>query len=174
MTADIIKFGSYKPPTLRPRPVVCEPDDTPRKVCEADDTPCETTGTLTTTAKNARMRSARHKAWRRADALTGYWHAVLDFELAASIAKKHGLKEARAQIETGPVARSSFLASYRDALGNQLLTPSPSVASVNWKRRKMSKAYYMKKELIEKAIADDIAFLNAHPTRQVRKGEDRS
>jgi hypothetical protein len=50
-----------------------------------------------------------------------------------------------------------------------LCTPAPDAASVNWKRRETSKSYIgMKKELVEKVIADDVAFLDAHPTRSSR------
>lgn len=165
MTADIIEFGSYQQaPTVRPRRVVSEADDTR-----------ETAEPLTTTAKNTRMRSARYEVWQKANALTSYWRALLDLESAVRIAKMHGLKEARAQIETGPEARYSMLASYREALGKQLLTPAHDVASVNWKRRKLSKLTYIdvKKEVVEKSIADDIAFLDAHPTRNLKLEQHR-
>jgi hypothetical protein len=58
--------------------------------------------------------------------------------------------------------------TWRAALGNQLLTPAPDMASVNWKRRQLRETYCSAKneELVEKAIADDIAFLDAHSTRR--------
>ena len=65
------------------------------------------------------------------------------------------------------VSANAALDSYRAALNKQLLTPAPDVASVNWKRREL-KSYGVKKELVEKVIADDIAFLDAHPTRTSR------
>ena len=163
MSAEIIDFTTRHP--------------TPRA---AADAPRKTAGTLTTTAKNERLRSARREAWRKAGAVTDYWNALLRFTDAVSCAKRHGLQEARAHTETNPDARWSILDSYREALGKHLLTPAPDVASVNWKRHRLSKAYVgVKKELIEKAIADDIAFLDAHPTRnssanKARKGEARS
>jgi hypothetical protein len=121
----------------------------------------------TTTAKNARLRAARWEVWRRADAITSYWHELLRFHGAVERAKRHGLKEARAHVEISEEARWPILDSYRDALNKQLLTPAPDVASVNWKRREL-KSYGVKKELVEKAIANDIAFLDAHPTRNSR------
>ena len=94
-----------------------------------------------------------------------YWSVLLDFTRAANRAQRQGLKEARVRVETH-ADEWSILESYRDALGKLLLTPAPDVASVNWKRSKISKPYIgVKKELVEKAIADDIAFLDAHPTR---------
>jgi hypothetical protein len=149
MTAEIIDF------TTRHR--------TP----SADDAPRKTTGAATATAKNSRLRSARREAWRRAEALMNYWHALLKFTDAASIAKRHGLKEARACPEAGDETRLQILDSYRDAWGKLLLTPAPDVARVNWKRQQTRRPYCgIKKELVEKAIADDIAFLDAHPARK--------
>jgi hypothetical protein len=54
------------------------------------------------------------------------------------------------------------------------------VATVNWKRQQLSRTYIgVEKEQVEKSIADDIAFLDSHPTRnsranKLRKGEARS
>jgi hypothetical protein len=98
-----------------------------------------------------------------------YWHALLNFHGAVLRAKRDGLKEARAHVEISEEERWSILDSYRDALGKLLLTPAPDVASVNWKRQRLRKPYNgVKKELVEKAIADDIAFLDAHPARNSR------
>ena len=90
---------------------------------------------------------------------------LLRFHGAVEHAKRHGLKEARAHVEISEEGRHLILESYREALNRQLLTPAPDVASVNWKRREL-KSYGVKKELVQKAIADDIAFLEAHPTRK--------
>jgi hypothetical protein len=131
----------------------------------ADDALRQPAG-LTMTAKNGRLRSARRDAWRKADATTNYWRALLDFTDAVSRAKDHNVKEAHTHTATSHEGRR--------ALGRQLLTPAPDVATVNWKRHQLSKTYIgTKKELVEKAIADDITFLAAHPTRQ-NKGEVRS
>jgi len=141
---------------------------------DADDAPRKAAGTLTTTAKNEHLRSARREAWRKADAIANYWRALLDFTDAVSRAKNHDLKEARAHTKTSYEARWSILDSYREALGKHLLTPAPDVVSVNWKRRQLSKTYIgVEKELVEKAIADDIAFLDAHPTRNSHANKQR-
>ena len=96
------------------------------------------------TAKNARLRSTRREAWRRANALTEYWLRLLRFADAAEIAKMYGLKEAGAPIDTSNEARLSILSNYREALDKQLLTPAPDIASVNWKRRER-KCYGVRK-----------------------------
>lgn len=162
MSAEIINFvtryrtpGADEPPRRRP------PDG------------------LTRTAKNTRLRAARWDVWRKASILTDYWHAFLKFTEAVALAKRYGLNEARTHgeetWEQTLETRWSIFDSYREALGKQLLTPAPNMASVDWKRRHMGKATGVKKELLEKSIADDIAFLDAHPTNsrlaKLRKGE---
>jgi hypothetical protein len=170
MTAEIIEF------TTAPRPKHIDRStdgrvnegisDIPRDWIVTDKTAGMPPPT-TTTGKNARLRRARHAVWRRADAITNYWYVLLRFYSAVDFAKRHGLKEALAHVEISEKARWPILESYRAALGKQLLTPAPDVASVNWKRRQLN-SYGVKKELVEKAIADDIAFLDAHPTRTSR------
>jgi hypothetical protein len=63
-----------------------------------------------------------------------------------------------------------ILESYREALGKQLLAPAPDMASVEWKRRQLKEMPLLNvtRQRVEKAIADDIAFLDAHPTRKAR------
>jgi hypothetical protein len=163
MTAEIIDFTTTRHRTPAAPPIGLED--------LIVDAPRETAGTppTTATAKNARLRSARWEIWRMANALTNYWDALLDFRDAVELAKRCGLKEARAHAEISAEERWSIVDSYRDALGKQLLTPAPDVASVNWKRHRLSKCIInVKKELVEKAIADDIAFLDAHPARNSR------
>ena len=52
----------------------------------------------------------------------------------------------------------------------QLLTPAPNVAAVAWKRAKLGGSDFpylpVKPERVERAIADDIAFLTAHPRKK--------
>ena len=56
-----------------------------------------------------------------------------------------------------------------------MLTPAPDMASVTWKRAQLKARYHkhtdLKPELIERAIADDVEFLKAHPTRWRRDQE---
>jgi hypothetical protein len=170
MTAEIIEF------TATPRPKHID-RSTDRRVSEGISDRLsdwivtdKTTGApppTTTTGKNARLRAARWEVWRRADAITSYWHELLRFIGAVERARRQGFKEARAHVGISEEERWPILDSYRDALNKQLLTPAPDVASVNWKRREL-KSYGVKKELVEKAIANDIAFLDAHPTRNSR------
>jgi hypothetical protein len=129
---------------------------------------------LTTTAKNQRLRSERWEVWRKADATTRYWHTLLHFTDAVSCAKNHDVKEARTYTETSHEGRWAIVNGYRDALGRQLLTPAHDMATVNWKRRHLSKDYVgTDKDAIAKAIAEDIAFLDAHQTSTSRANKLR-
>lgn len=143
MTAEIIAF------TTRPR-TRCANDERRETV----------------TAKNQDLRHARYKAWRKSDIRTRYWDALLTYTDAARMAAKYGVEGA----PSTPISddeRWSILERYRESLGAQLLTPAPDMASVSWKRRKLKKDYIgVERTLAEKAIADDVAFLDAHPTRR--------
>jgi hypothetical protein len=59
---------------------------------------------------------------------------------------------------------------WRAALVKQLLIPAPTTAAVNWKQAALARGQHhytdVKPERIERAIADDLAFLAAHPVRQ--------
>jgi hypothetical protein len=140
----------------------------------ADEPPRHQPTGLTTTAKNQRLRSERWEMWRKAAAATRYWHTLLRFTDAVFIAKMHYVNEVRAHAETSHQARWAIVNGYRDALGRQLLTPAPDMAIVNWKRRHLSKPYVgADKDAIAKAIAEDIAFLDAHQTGTSRANKLR-
>jgi hypothetical protein len=129
-------------------------------------------GESTTTAKNLRLRQERFEVWRRIDASVNYWHARLKFEDAILRAARLGLREADSHRDVTDQTRWATLENYRAALCKQLLTPAPDVSSVNWKRTHLkTPCLDLKKDRIEKAIADDLAFLTAHPTRRPRKVE---
>jgi hypothetical protein len=66
--------------------------------------------------------------------------------------------------------RQSMVQRWRAALVKQLLTPAPDGASVKWKQAALARGEHcytgVKPERIERAIADDLAFLAAHPVRR--------
>jgi hypothetical protein len=72
-----------------------------------------------------------------------------------------------------PLAPGSWgpiLAKYRAAIMAQLLTPAPTAREIEWKRAVFKHGDHehtdIKPERIERAIADDVEFLKAHPTRR--------
>jgi hypothetical protein len=71
--------------------------------------------------------------------------------------------------------RRTLVAQWREALVRQLLTPARCVAAVNWKKAELERGQHrhigVKSERIERAIADDLAFLAAHPTRRLQSAE---
>jgi hypothetical protein len=71
-----------------------------------------------------------------------------------------------------PGDRDVLLEKYRAALVKQLLAPAPTVADVKWKQLALARGDHkftdVKTKKIERAIADDRAFLAAHPTRRAR------
>jgi hypothetical protein len=145
--------------------------------------------TLSPTCKNSRLRKKRRDAWREADAVTGYWRARLDFSDAIEHVQRHDAPEGRDHPAVDPGDAWPLIKSYRKALVEQLLTPAPDLAAVSWKKATHAKsqhryvdcadlrsallAPHVKAEqigrLIERAIADDEAFLAAHPTRRPRR-----
>jgi hypothetical protein len=65
--------------------------------------------------------------------------------------------------------QKTAIGRYREALVKQLLTPAPDLRSVTWKQAALASRQFrhtsVKSERIERAIAEDLAFLAAHPIR---------
>jgi hypothetical protein len=63
-----------------------------------------------------------------------------------------------------------IVATWRASLVKQMLTPAPDVGAVTWKKAALQGGQHrhtdVKPERLERAIADDVAFLDAHPTRR--------
>jgi hypothetical protein len=124
----------------------------------------------TSTAENGRLREKRKQAWREAEAATRYWRARLDFDDAVSFAQTMEIPEAADHPALDPNDRYSMVRRWREALAKQLLTPAPDTRSITWKRAVLAGRQFrhigVKAERIERAIAEDLAFLAAHPVRQ--------
>jgi hypothetical protein len=139
----------------------------------------ESAPSLSTIARNKRLREARRDAWWDAEAATRYYRAALEFRLAVSVARCRGIPEgnfggpfrpANGSPESGESARLGMVANWREALVKQLLTPAPDMAAVSWKRAALAAGKWRHtgttREQIEQAIAEDVAFLAAHPTKR--------
>jgi hypothetical protein len=126
--------------------------------------------TLTIIRRNKRLREERYDVWIKASATTHYWLARLELQFAISVAQSNGVSDALRHPPTTQDDRWCLLGNYRKAEASQLLTPAPKVSLVNWKQQVFAKGNYkftdVRKEQIEKAIAEDLAFLAAHPTRR--------
>jgi hypothetical protein len=121
----------------------------------------------TETGKNHRLRMQRREVWREAEAMTRWARALLDFDSACDWAQQRGITESPAYT---PASRGHRVAAWREALMQQLLTPAPDANAIEWKRRTFAAGQHQhadtKPERIERAIADDAAFLATHPTRR--------
>jgi hypothetical protein len=125
---------------------------------------------LTETCKNQRLRDARRDRWWAASRLTAYWRGRMDWHSALQCAQTHGVADS----DRFPAAEDedwmTLVTAWRTSLVKQLLTPAPDVGAVTWKRTQLAGEQYahvgVKRERIERAIADDVAFLEAHPTRR--------
>jgi hypothetical protein len=127
-------------------------------------------GELTVTCQNKRLREARRDVWREADTMRGYWKARLEMLEAIARAQIHDLPEGNNHPPHDPDERWPLLANWREAIAQQLLTPAPDLAAITWKRGQLAAGGFghvpVAAERVEQAIAADVAFLAAHPTRR--------
>jgi hypothetical protein len=124
----------------------------------------------TETAKNARIRTERRDAWWLADRTADYWHAHFKWDQELDTAQKYGIGDSRSFPPRAPASPFEAVGTWREAVAKQLLTPAPTLADVAWKRAKIKSDEFNRLPITlaraEKAIADDLAFLAAHPTRR--------
>ena len=127
---------------------------------------------LTETAKNARIRIKRRDAWWHAGYLTNFWRARLDWQSALETAQRWEIADSASIPLVG--SRFDLIDKWREAVVKQLITPAPDLAAITWKRAKLAGRGFshlpITRERVERAIADDVAFLAAHPTR-TKKGD---
>jgi hypothetical protein len=126
---------------------------------------------LSTTAHNGHLRQERKEAWRSAEAATRYWSARLDFQSAVSWAQRMEIPEGRFHpSDPEDSDRMSMVEKWRAAFVKQLLTPAPDARELAWKQNALARGKYLhtglKPERLKHAIAEDEAFLAAHPIRQ--------
>jgi hypothetical protein len=127
------------------------------------------------TAGNSRLRKERQETWRAAEAATRYWRVRLEFEDAVSCAQRLEIAEGDSHPDVDRADRYPMVGKYRAALVRQLLTPAFDANSVKWKEATIAKGQHKHTDAnpkkIEKAIADDLAWLAAHPTRRTGNSE---
>jgi len=124
----------------------------------------------TETAKNSRIRIARRDAWWHADRVIGYWRARLDWCRALELSQKYGIADSASFPSAENESPYGLVDKWREAVAKKLLTPAPDLAAITWKRAKLASSDFpyvpVKKERVEQAIADDVPFLAAHPSRR--------
>jgi hypothetical protein len=126
----------------------------------------------TETARNSRIRIARRDAWWHADRVADYWRARFDWHGALEVAQEYGIADSASFPSAENENRFGLVDKWREAVAKKLLTPAPDLGAITWKRAKLKSSDFphlpVKKERVERAIADDVAFLEAHPTRAKR------
>jgi hypothetical protein len=104
--------------------------------------------------------------------VTDYWRVRIDWHSELECAQKWGLADSGSFPPAADENRYSLVDTWREAVAKQLLTPAPDGAAVAWKRAKLESRDFshlpIKAPRVEQAIADDLAFLAAHPTRRSR------
>jgi hypothetical protein len=162
----LVGGSDVKPLFRRPEP---PKDGRPPKTVQGSDSLNSEDQPLTETAKNGRLREQRKEAWRKAEAATRYWQARRYFESAVSIAQMRDIPEGRFHPDVS-LKDLHLVDRWREALVKQLLTPAPDLMSVTWKKAALAQGQYryvgVSDQRIERAIAEDLAFLAAHPVRQ--------
>lgn len=127
----------------------------------------------TETGRNFRLRQQRRDEWLRADAVREYWKAARKMDSAIHRVQNHELPEGEMHQPLVPRSWQPIMAKYRAAIMAQLLTPAPTAREIEWKRAAFKAGDHgytdVKPEMIERAIAADVEFLKAHPTRRSGK-----
>jgi hypothetical protein len=159
-TAEIIQFAAIRPKVGKPIALRRGTESEPRDIQE----------NVSDTCRNQRLRSNRRDVWWKADALREYWRESMRMMDAVSLVQSHDLPEGNLHPKYSPQERRQVVANYREAIVRQLLTPAPRAANITWKRATFKHGDHeytdIKPERIERAIADDVEFLRAHPTRR--------
>jgi hypothetical protein len=124
----------------------------------------------TETARNSRLMSARRDAWWLADRASDYWRARIDWNHALGTAQHWGIADSASLPPATNENLHGLVDTWRAAVAKQLITPAPTVAVIAWKRARIKSRDFERLpitlERAERAIADDVAFLAAHPTRR--------
>ena len=101
-----------------------------------------------------------------------YWSARVEWCGALALAQERRIGDSASFTATDYSERYALVEKWREAVAKQLLTPAPDLAAITWKRAKLKNSDFphlpIKKERVEQAITDDVAFLAAHPTRMKR------
>jgi hypothetical protein len=168
MSAEIIQFSTAARQTHAKLTAIGNSVLTPRQ--RRREGKPELPPPATETAKNARIRTERRDAWWLAERVADYWRARLDWHGALETAQRNGIADSASFPSAENENRYGLVDKWREAVAKQLLTPAPTLATVIWKRAKIKSREFKQLPITlaraEQAIANDHAFLAAHPTRR--------
>lgn len=126
----------------------------------------------TETGKNSRLRMARREAWWNAERQVDYWKVCMKMHDAISIVQRAGLPEGDNHQKAEHWQWHPIAENYRRAVARLFLTPASTQLNIAWKKKALAAEEHkytgLSSERIEAAIALDIEFLKAHPTRRSR------
>jgi hypothetical protein len=149
-------------------PVGAETSSLSEPVFRRPEPPRDRATPLTETSENARLREQRKQAWRMAETATRYWRVRMHFDHAVYMAQMMEIPEA-AYHRVVDSKGLRLAERWREALNSFSLLRLISGRWL-WKKAVLAsgdlKYTGVKPERIERAIADDLAFLAAHPTRR--------
>lgn len=127
----------------------------------------------TETGKNAKLRLQRREAWWQSERRVEYWKACMKMHSAIRSAQLAGLPEGDNHQRAEDWHWHPIIDSYRKAIAELLLTPASTLLNVAWKQKALAAEEHkytdLSSERVEAAIARDLKFLAAHPTRRKRK-----
>jgi hypothetical protein len=172
MSCEIIQFSAARPVRAvsdkRSSPVIGNRLLTPRQ--RRREGKPELPPPATETAKNARIRTERRDAWWLAERVTDYWRARWKWHHELETAQRYGIGDSGSFPPPAHASPFEAVDTWREAVAKQLLTPAPTLADVAWKRAKIKSDEFNRLPITlaraEQAVADDLAFLAAHPTRR--------
>jgi len=99
-----------------------------------------------------------------------YWHICMKMESAISYVQRFDVPEGKLHPVREPKDHGTLIEKYRLAWCHLMLTPAPDMRSVTWKQAQVKAENDEDTGLsggrIVQAIADDVEFLKAHPTRK--------
>ncbi|WP_050626708.1 hypothetical protein [Bradyrhizobium viridifuturi] len=144
-----------------------------RRVDEAAHLDALAGGVSSNIGLNEDLRERRKDAWRRAGAKVRFLRAKLDMNDAAGAAHQ-GLAFAADTPVLDVVDRLALVEDWRRAVLEQLLTPAPTAADLDWKRRRAAALnpydwVSATPKQVEKALAEDETFLRSFPARHCRR-----
>jgi hypothetical protein len=122
------------------------------------------------TAENFRLRQSRYYAWRQAASTMDYWRAAMKMKSAISCVQNYGTPEGDTHDFVTDETHGHLVTKWRAAWACLMLTPAPNGRELNWKRDQIKgkkwKYNGLSAERIERAITDDVEWLEAHPLRK--------
>ncbi len=155
--------------------------------CREFDTALASDRVLSETGRNEQLRQARSNVWRRVEAKLDYCRAWRDLHFRIGVAHGRGVLgqiycptslQRMHDFDQPWVLDNELLGFVMNAERELLLTPAPTVAALDWKRKRAKHVWHRLKDgsvenEIAQAIALDEKWLDDHPARQCRSNRTR-